>query len=153
MERCETIDPKDYPFRHHIEANKHLDTDERRHEIKCIVEQVDRDYRGREHLFCDKEQVRNGKFRRPKILVEAEQAGFTSVLEHYESKLKQQKEDDDKRQRDKDAIIETLATRSKVFENYAREVEEKLAKSQADFEEYKRLTEERFNKLVKLISK
>jgi hypothetical protein len=96
----ETIDPKDYPFRHHIEANKHLDTDEKRHEIKCIVETIEEHYKGREHLVCDKGQLRDGKFRRPKILVEAEQAGRASVMEHYEAKMKKMEEEKGKQTSD-----------------------------------------------------
>lgn len=48
--------------------------------------------------------------------------------------------------------IETLTERSKVMEQHARSLEDQLAQSRRDLEEYKNLTEERFNKLAKMIS-
>lgn len=80
--RTEKIDPKDYPFKKFIDEQKHLDTDELRHTIQPIRHKIDECFKGEEHLFCDKEQLCPlGKYRRPKILVEAERRGFTSVLE------------------------------------------------------------------------
>lgn len=73
-------DPKDYAFKKFIDEQKHLDTDELRHKIKPIVHIIDRDFKGKEHLFCDKSQLcPEGKFRRPKKLIEAERRGFKSV--------------------------------------------------------------------------
>jgi hypothetical protein len=49
-------------------------------------------------------------------------------------------------------MIETLTERSKVMEEHARDLETQLSQSRKDLEEYKSLTEERFNKLAKMIS-
>jgi len=127
------IDPKDYPFKKYIDECKHLDCDEHRHKIKPIIQIIDRDFKGQEHLFCDKSQ-RNaeGKFRRPKKLLEAEQRGFKSVAEMVEADKKAEED-------------------AKLQE--AENLKMQLAKSQKDLEDYKALTEERFNKLVALIQK
>jgi hypothetical protein len=140
-------DPKDYPFKKFINEHKHLDCDEHRHEIKPIVQIIDKDFKGQEHLFCDKEQ-RNaeGKFRRPKKLIEAERRGFTSVAE---MDMADKKEADDKERKDKEALIK----RSVILENHARELEKQLADSIKSLEDYKALTDQRFDKLVALISK
>ena len=83
------IDPKDYPFKKFIDEQKHLDTDELRHTIKTVHHHIETDFKGQEHLFCDKSQLdAEGKFRRPKILVESERRGFASVLEMYEADKK-----------------------------------------------------------------
>ena len=75
-------DPKDYPFKKFCDEQKHLDTDEHRHKIKSVIHIIDKDFKGQEHLFCDKSQRdAEGKFRRPKKLIEAERRGFTSVME------------------------------------------------------------------------
>lgn len=80
--RTEKIDPKDYPFKHIVEQYAHLDTDELRHTIKPIIQVIDKDFKAKEHQFCDKEQLCPlGKYRRPKLMVEAESKGFTSSLE------------------------------------------------------------------------
>ena len=112
------IDPKDYPFKKFIDEQKHLDTDELRHTMKPIAHIIDKDFKGQEHLFCDKEQrCPLGKFRRPKKIVEAEQRGFTSVMEMMEADKKaeedakqkkveqQQKEIDDLREVVRQLII------------------------------------------------
>ena len=80
---------KDYEFQKYIDEQKHLDTDESRHLIKPIVHVVVQDFKGEEHKYCDKEQ-RNaeGKFRRPKKLIESEQKGFKSVSDMVEAEKK-----------------------------------------------------------------
>jgi len=76
------IDPKDYPFKKFIDEHKHLDTDELRRSINPIHHTIDEDFKGEEHKFCDKSQRDDeGKFRRPKKLIEAERRGFKSVME------------------------------------------------------------------------
>jgi predicted SAM-dependent methyltransferase len=126
------IDPKDYPYKKWIDEQKHLDTDEDRHKIKTIAIRVE-DQVGQEHLYCDKSQLdANGKFRRPKKLIEAESRGFKTVMEMDNA--------DKKAEEDK-----------KLQE--AEDMKKKLQKSQQDLEDYKTLTEERFNKLVALIQK
>ena len=83
------IDPKDYPFKKIIDEQAHLDTDELRHTIKSVHHVIDQHFKGEEHLYCDKSQLSaEGKFRRPKILVESERRGFASVLEMYEADKK-----------------------------------------------------------------
>ena len=86
-------DPKDYAFKKYIDECKHLNCDEHRHKIKPIVHIIDKDCKGQEHLFCDKSQ-RNaeGKFRRPKKLMEAERRGFKSVAEMVEADKKEEED-------------------------------------------------------------
>jgi len=126
-------DPKDYPFKKFIAEQKHLDCDEHRHKIKPICHIIDKDCKGREHLFCDKSQRdAEGKFRRPKKMIEAEQRGFKSVAEMVEA--------DKKAEEDAKAKAE-------------EDLKKQLSQAQKDLEDYKALTEERFNKLVALIQK
>lgn len=140
-------DPKDYAFKKFIDEQKHLDTDELRHKIKPIVHIIERDFKGEEHRYCDKSQRNTeGKFRRPKKIMEAERKGFKSVAEMVEA---DKKEADEKERKDK----ESLTQRSVILETHARELEKQLAESIKSLEDYKALTEERFNKLVALIQK
>ena len=76
------IDPKDYPFQKFIDEQKHLDTDELRHTMKPVIRVIDQDFKGQEHIYCNKSQLCPlGKYRRPKHVIEAEQRGFSSGLE------------------------------------------------------------------------
>ena len=124
-------DPKDYPFKKYIDECKHLDCDEHRHKIKPIIHIIDKDFKGQEHIYCDKSQ-RNaeGKFRRPKKMIEAEQRGFKSVAEMVEA--------DKKAEEDK-----------KLQE--AEDLKKKLEKSQQDFDDYKQTMEARFDKLATML--
>lgn len=129
------IDPKDYPFKKFIDEQKHLDTDELRHTMKPIAHIIDKDFKGQEHLFCDKEQrCPLGKFRRPKKIVEAEKRGFTSVMEMYEADQSRasltKKEEEDKKH---------IAGQA-------------LGKEIDDLRQYKTLSEERFEKMGRLIA-
>lgn len=83
------MEVKNYEYQKYIDEQKHLDTDETRHLIKCIPHVIVQDFKGMEHKYCDKEQ-RNaeGKFRRPKKLIEAEQKGFKSVSDMVEADKK-----------------------------------------------------------------
>lgn len=94
----------------------------------------------------------DGNYRLPKLLKEAMKEGHDNVMSHYQAKIKRQKDDEEKQRKNKDDLIDNLTTRSKVFEDHAREVEAQLVQTQKDFEEYKRLTESRFDKLAKMIS-
>ena len=130
-------DPKDYAFKKIIDEHKHLDCDEHRHTIKPIIHVINKDFKGQEHLFCDKDQLCPlGKYRRPKKLIEAEQKGFASVSEMMEAAKKDQEE---KKQKE----IETLTERSRVLEEHARDVQKK-------FDDYIKLTNERFDKIALL---
>ena len=83
------IDPKDYPFKKFIDEQKHLDTDELRHSIKNVSHHIETDFKGQEHLFCDKNQLDvNGKWRRPKIMTQAEQRGFKTSIDMIEADKK-----------------------------------------------------------------
>lgn len=140
-------DPEDYTFKKFIDECKHLDCDEHRHKIKPIIHIIDKDFKGEEHLFCDKSQLcPEGKFRRPKKLMEAERRGFKSVAE---MDMADKKVIEDKERKDK----ETLIQRSVILESHARDLEKQLAESIKSMEDYKALTDERFNKLVALIQK
>jgi hypothetical protein len=117
--RVEFIDPTTYAFRHHIEANKHLNNENDYHQIKPIIEYIDRDYKGQEHRFCDKEQLdAQGSFRIPKALKAAREAGHENVMEHYEAIQRKKKDDDNKASDDfknqidkmNQTLIDTIAT-------------------------------------------
>ena len=124
-------DPKDYPFKKFCDEQKHLDCDEKRHLIKPIIHIIDKDCKGEEHIYCDKSQ-RNaeGKFRRPKKLMEAERRGFKSVLEMMEA--------DKKAEEDK---------KVQEAENLKQE-NELLKKQLADLQ---KTTEDRFNTIAVLL--
>lgn len=93
--RTEKIDPKDYPFKKYIDEYKHLDTDELRYKIKSVHHHIETDCKGEEHLYCDKQQLNaEGKFRRPKKLMEAEKRGFKTVME---MDMADKKEEEDKK--------------------------------------------------------
>ena len=140
------IDPKDYQFRHLIEEQKHLDTDELRHTIKRSICNVSLEV-GKEHLYCDKEQLNaEGKFRRPKKLQDAERRGFKNVMDMDNA---DKKERDDKEREDKEA----LTKRSIILEQHSRDLEKQLADTIKSMADYKTLTEERFEKLLALIQK
>ncbi len=132
------IDPKDYPFKKFIDEQKNLDTDELRLTMKPIHHKIDECFKGEEHLYCDKSQVNaEGKYRRPKKLIEAERRGFTSVeeMDIADKKVAEEKERKDK---------EELTQRSIILEK-------QLADSNKSMEDYKALTEDRFNKLLSLL--
>ena len=87
--RIEKIDPNDYPFKKYIDAYKHLDTDEERHKIQPVYHHIETHSKGEEHLYCDKEQLdTNGKWRRPKIMIESERRGFKNPLDMWEADKK-----------------------------------------------------------------
>lgn len=109
------IDPNDYPFKKWIDECKHLDCDEHRNEIKTIKVHI-ADMVCKEHLYCDKSQLcPEGKYRRPKKLMEAERRGFKSVMEmdmadkKAEEGTKAKEADDLKKQvADLTALVQTL---------------------------------------------
>ena len=95
-----------YAYQKYIDEQKHLDCDELRHTMKTICHIVDKDFKGQEHKFCDKEQLdANGKFRRPKKMIEAEQRGFASVAE---MDLADKKAEEDKKQQQIDSLHEQV---------------------------------------------
>jgi hypothetical protein len=133
-------DPKDYAFKKFIDEQKHLDCDEHRHKIKPIVHIIDKDFKGQEHLFCDKSQRdADGKFRRPKKLVEAERRGFKSSLEMYEA---DKKAEEDKKVKETEDMKKRLDDKEKQIELLNAKLEAMM-----------KLTEERFNKVATLLSK
>ena len=100
------IDPKDYPFRKFYDEQKHLNTDELRHTIKPTIHIIDKDFKGQEHLFCDKEQLdTSGTFRRPKHMIEAERRGFSSGLEMAQA---DKKAEEDAKQKEMDELKEMV---------------------------------------------
>jgi len=83
------MEVKNYAFQKYIDEQKHLDTDETRHLMKPIVHVIVQDFKGEEHKYCDKEQRNSeGKFRRPKKLIESEQKNFKSVSDMDEANKK-----------------------------------------------------------------
>lgn len=78
-----------YAFQKFIDEQKDLDTDDLRHTIKQIHHVIAQDFKGEEHLYCDKSQLCPlGKYRRPKKMMEAEQRGFATVQEMVEADKK-----------------------------------------------------------------
>lgn len=146
------IDPKDYPFRKWIEEQKHLDTDELRHTMKSVKLNV-ASFKGEEHLYCAPEQLdAEGRYRRPKKLIEAERRGFKSVPEMVAADKKEEEEkkaslllEQDRKIAEQEKYIETLSVRSKGLEDHARRLEKELA-------DYRALADSRFDKLAMLIA-
>jgi hypothetical protein len=89
-----------YAFQKFMDEQKELDTDDLRYTIKPIHHVIDKDFKGEEHLYCDKSQLCPlGKYRRPKKMMEAEQRGFATVQEMVEADKKAE-EDAKKKQTD-----------------------------------------------------
>lgn len=104
MMENKTLEP--YAYQKYIDEQKHLDTDELRHTIKPIIHVIDKDFKGEEHLFCDKSQLCPlGKYKRPKVIVEAEARGFTSGLEMFEA---DKKAEEDKKRNEIDELKEVV---------------------------------------------
>jgi hypothetical protein len=117
-----------YPYQKYIDERKHLDTDELRHTMKPIIHIVDKDFKGQEHKFCDKEQLCPlGKFRRPKKMMEAEARGFASV-------------------------VEMDMADKKAVEDAKHIAGQALGKEMDDLRQYKTLSDERFEKMGRLIA-
>lgn len=113
LTRTDKIDPKDYPFKAHDDAQKHLDTPELRHLIKPIIHVIDMDCCGKEHLFCDKEQLdTQGKFRIPKRLQQAKARGFNTVMEMLDADKKA--EEDAKKAAEEAKVQETQDLKKQV---------------------------------------
>jgi hypothetical protein len=118
-------DKKEYKFQKYIDEQKHLDTDETRHLMKPIIHVVAQDFKGEEHRYCDKEQLCPlGKYRRPKILIEAERRGFKSGLEMFEADKKAEEDCKKKEVSDlrdfttqQNEVIRQLIEKQDVLEN------------------------------------
>jgi flagellar capping protein FliD len=138
------IDPKDYPFKKYIDEQKHLDCDEHRDKMTTITVRVE-DQVGEEHLYCDPSQLcPEGKFRRPKKLIEAERRGFKGVakMDQADQAAKEKAKADD---------VDTLTARSKGLEDHARDLEAKLAAATEATEALRAESEARFNKLAEIV--
>ena len=116
-----------YPFQKWIDEQKHLDTDEFRHLIKPVIHHIPTDFAGMEHLYCDPSQLdANGKFKRPKLVVEAERRGFATFTEMIEADkkaqedLKQQQMEDMKNQVSQ--LTDQLSTLANQFSAYIQAV-------------------------------
>lgn len=119
------------PFQKFYDEQKHLDTDELRHKIKPVVHIIDQDFKGQEHLYCDKSQLdAEGRYRRPKKLQEAERRGFKSVMEMYEA---DKKTDEDKKVKEQENL---------------KQENELLKKQLVDLQ---KTTEDRFNTIAILL--
>jgi len=74
-------DNQPYPFQKYIDEQKHLDTDETRHLIKPIIHIINEDFKGQEHLYCDKSQLdENGNFRQPELVIQADNEVLKTLL-------------------------------------------------------------------------
>jgi hypothetical protein len=113
LTRTDKIDPKDYPFKAYADAQKHLDTPELRHLIKPIQHVIDKDFAGKEHLFCDPSQRdAQGKFRIPKALQKAKEKGFNTVMEMLDADKKA--EEDAKKAAEEAKVQETADLKKQV---------------------------------------
>lgn len=118
LSRMETIKPykiivsksdKPYPFQKYIDEQKHLDTDELRHLIQPIIHVINQDFKGEEHKYCDKIQLCPlGKYKRPKVVVEAEARGFTTFTEMFEADKKAEEDKKAKLIADQKAEVDDL---------------------------------------------
>jgi hypothetical protein len=100
------IDPLTDPYRKFYEEQKHLDTDALRHLIKPRVHIIARDFPGEEHIYCAKEQLcPQGKYRRPKMVVEAEKRGFATLTDMVEADKKAK---EDAKQKEIDELKEMV---------------------------------------------
>ena len=116
---------ENYPFQKFIDEQKHLDIDELRHTIKPIIHVVAQDFKGEEHRYCDKEQLCPlGKYRHPKILIEAERRGFKSGLEMFEADKKAEEDSKKKEVSDlrdftakQNDVIQQLITKQDTLES------------------------------------
>ena len=103
-------DPKQYRYRtkEHDEMDA-LDTDEKRHLIRPMIRLITEHHKGEEHLFCDPEQLdAQGKFRRPKLILEAERRGFKTVMEMDEADKKAKEDARDKELAELKALVQQL---------------------------------------------
>jgi hypothetical protein len=125
---------KDYEFQKYVDEQKHLDTDETRHLMKPIVHVIVQDFKGEEHKYCDKQQ-RNaeGKFRRPKKLIESEQRGFKSVSDMVEADKKAEEDAKAKQVSDlrdfthkQNLVIQKLIEKQDTLENTIKQQNELL---------------------------
>jgi hypothetical protein len=119
---------ENYSFQKYIDEQKHLDTDETRHQIKCISHVVVQDFKGEEYKYCDKEQLCPlGKYRRPKKLIESEQKGFKSVSDMVEADKKAEEDNKKKEMSDlrdftqkQNDVIQQLITKQDTLEEIIR---------------------------------
>jgi hypothetical protein len=119
---------KPYAFQKFIDEQKHLDTDETRHLIKPIQHVINRDFKGEEHLYCDKSQLCPlGKYRKPKIILEAERRGFNTIAEMVEADKKAEEEKKVKQMSDlrdftqkQNDVIQQLITKQDTLEEIIR---------------------------------
>lgn len=103
-----------YSFQKYIDENKHLDTDELRHTIKPVIHVINKDFKGEEHLYCDKSQLCPlGKYRRPKMVVEAEKRGFATLTEMVEADKKAQEDAKQKQIDDLQEMVNALMAKLK----------------------------------------
>ena len=92
-ESLRKIEPYSDPYKKFRDEQAHLDTDELRHLIKPIIFSIADDFKGEEHIYCDPSQLdENGKYRRPKLLIEAENRGFTSGMDMIQADKKAEEE-------------------------------------------------------------
>lgn len=103
-----------YAFQKFIDEQKDLDTDELRHTIKQIHHVIAQDFKGEEHLYCDKSQLCPlGKYRRPKKMMEAEQRGFATVQEMVEADKKAEEDAKQKQIDDLQEMVKALMAKLK----------------------------------------
>ena len=108
---------ENYPFQKYIDEQKHLDTDEQRHLIKPIIHIINEDFKGEEHKYCDKSQLCPlGKYRKPKIVLEAAQKGFKSFTEMLEFNKKLEEENKKLEEDNKQKEMLELRENQKILE-------------------------------------
>lgn len=124
------IDPKDYPFKKIIDEQAHLDTDELRHTIKSVNHHIETDFKGQENLFCDKSQLdANGQWRRPKIMIQAEQRGFKNPIDMMDADKKSE-------ENTKSAIITAQVTQLTAQATQITALQTQLSQLATQFQAY-----------------
>lgn len=121
--RTHKIDPKDYPFKAHIDAQKHLDTDELRHKIKPIETHIPTHHAGKEHQYCDKDQLdTNGKWKDDHAPAKAR--GFKTMREMWDA---DKKAEEDKKKKETDDAAKTISDLTQQVSNLTSLVQQLLA--------------------------
>ena len=105
-----------YPFQKYIEEQKHLDTDDLRHQIRPVIHIITQDCVGKEHLYCDKSQRdEKGQFTQPPLEAEMKRRKFSTISEMLNADKKAQ---EDQTQQQIDSLTQQLSQLASQFQAY-----------------------------------
>ena len=112
------IDPNTYPFKKFIDDQAHLDTEELRRTIKPIIHTIPNDFSGKEHLYCDKNQLdKNGEW--VDTHKDAKAKGFKSMMEMNE---KNKSEQDKREKQDKEEKQKIITDQQNTIASQAQQI-------------------------------